>query len=56
MDTIWSLLSGILVITIVYMLVRPGSPAAQAVADVTSALTNLIKTATAGPPTTPNTA
>lgn len=53
-DTVWSILAAIFVITIVFMLVRPSSPAASAVHDVSNALTNLIKTAVAGPPNSPS--
>jgi hypothetical protein len=55
-DTIWSMVTGILVIVVVFMLVRPGSPAAKAVADVSNALANMIKTATIGPADTPGNA
>jgi len=45
-DTAWQLLTGVFVVTIVFMLVRPGSPAAQAVADVSSALAAITQNAT----------
>lgn len=45
-DDLWQILSGIFIIAIIFMLVRPGSPAAQAVSDISDALAALIKTAT----------
>jgi hypothetical protein len=45
-DTAWEILVGIFVIAVIFMLVRPGSPAAQAVADVSNALASMISTAT----------
>lgn len=41
----WSLLAGIITLAIVYMLVRPGSVASQAVADVSTALKNIVTAA-----------
>lgn len=49
-QTVWSLLMAVFVITVVFMLVRPGSPAAGAVKDVTDALSGMIKVAAAGLP------
>lgn len=43
---VWDLIAGFFLIAIVYMLVRPGSPAAQAVTDVSNVLASLITTAT----------
>lgn len=45
-DTAWEILVGIFMVTIVYMLVRPGSPAGQAVGDVSGALAAMIGAAT----------
>lgn len=45
-DDIWQFLIGVIIVAIIYMLVRPGAPAAAAVQDVSTALSNLIKTAT----------
>jgi hypothetical protein len=44
-DGIWSLVTGVVIVAIVFMLVRPGSPGANAIADVSSALTALVTTA-----------
>lgn len=49
-DTVWSILMGIFVIAIVFMLVRPGAPAGQAVKDVTDALSSMMTVATHGLP------
>lgn len=43
---VWEYLTGVAVLAIVYMLVRPGSPAAQAVKDISDALQTLIRTST----------
>jgi hypothetical protein len=45
-DTLWQVATGAVIIAIVYMLVRPGSPGAKAVADISGALASMIKTAT----------
>jgi hypothetical protein len=45
-DIAWEFLVGIFVVAVVFMLARPGSPAAQAVADVSNALAAMIGTAT----------
>lgn len=45
-DVAWEWLVGIFIVAVVYMLVRPGSPAAQAVADVSNALAAMVTTAT----------
>lgn len=42
----WRLLVGIFIVAVTFMLVRPGSPAARAVADVASALAALTISAT----------
>lgn len=44
--TTWDILAATIVIAIIYMLVRPGSPAKQAVDDVSNALSNLLLVAT----------
>lgn len=49
-QNIWSLLMGVFVIAIAFMLVRPGAPAAKAVADVSNALANMITNAVHGLP------
>ncbi len=41
-DTTWSVLTGVLVVALVYMLVRPGSKAATAVTAVSSAMVALV--------------
>lgn len=41
----WALLSGIVILAIVYMLVRPGSVAATAVKDVSTTLKNIVTAA-----------
>lgn len=45
-DTIWETITGAIIVAIVYVLVRPGSPAATAVTQVSDALQALVKTAT----------
>lgn len=44
-DGIWSLMTGVIIVAIVFMLARPNSPAANAIADVSKALTALVTTA-----------
>ena len=46
-DTIWQTITGAIIVAIIYMLVRPDSPAATAIAQVSDALQNLVTTATA---------
>jgi hypothetical protein len=46
-DAIWRLITGALVVAIIYMIVRPGSKAATAVTDISGALRKLV-TAAAG--------
>lgn len=46
MNGIWELVAGVFLLAILFMLVRPGSPAGQAVGDVSNALASLISTAT----------
>lgn len=41
----WALMSGIVILAIVYMLVRPGSVAATAVKDVSTTLKNIVTAA-----------
>lgn len=45
-ETIWMAIIGILIVAILFMLVRPGSPAAQAVTDVSGALAALVAIST----------
>jgi hypothetical protein len=45
-DDVWQFIIGAIIVAIIYMLVRPGAPAAAAVQDVSTALAGLIKTAT----------
>lgn len=49
-ETIWQLLTGAVVIAIIYVLVRPSSNAGQAVQDIGNALAALIKTAAGSQP------
>lgn len=53
---IWSVISGVIILGIIYMLVRPGSPAASAVTQVGDALTALVQTATGYTPNATQTA
>lgn len=46
-DLAWTLLTGVVIVAILFVLVRPGSTAAQAVTDVGSAMASLLMTATA---------
>jgi hypothetical protein len=43
---IWSVITGVIILAIIYMLVRPGSPAATAIAQVGNALSALVATST----------
>ena len=45
-DTAWQLITGAIIVAVVYMLVRPGSPASTAIEQVSSALAATIATAT----------
>jgi hypothetical protein len=45
-DTVWMILTAIVMVAVLFMLVRPGSPALQAVKDVSNALTTLIQIST----------
>jgi hypothetical protein len=44
-DGAWSLLQGIIILAIVYMLVRPGSIASQAVTQVGTTLKDIVTAA-----------
>ena len=44
-DVAWSFLGGALIVAIIYMLARPGSPAAAVISDTGAALTSLVKAA-----------
>jgi hypothetical protein len=41
----WSLLQGVIILAIIYMLVRPGSAASTAVTDIGGALKNIVTAA-----------
>jgi hypothetical protein len=45
-DAIWRLITGALIVAIIYMAVRPGSKAATAVTDVSGAMRKLVTAAT----------
>jgi len=45
-DDIWQFVIGVIIVAIVFMLARPGSPAATAIEDVSKALAGLVRTAT----------
>lgn len=45
-DTVWKLLTGFVLIAIIFMLVRPQSPASKAVTNVSDALTAMLQAAT----------
>lgn len=45
-DTVMTFVTGAIIVAIVFLLVRPGSPAGTAVKDVSSALAGLVKTTT----------
>lgn len=45
-DIVWDFVVGVVIIAIVFTLVRPGSPAGQAITDVTNAVAGMIGTAT----------
>jgi hypothetical protein len=45
-DIAWQFISGIAILAIIFMLVRPGAPAAAAIEDTSKALSGLVKTAT----------
>lgn len=45
-DLTWELVTGAIIVAVIYMLVRPGSPAASAVEQVSAALSALVATAT----------
>lgn len=45
-DTLWEFATGAVIVAVIFMLARPGSPAANAIKVVGDALTSLVKTAT----------
>lgn len=45
-DDIWQFLIGVMILAVIFMVARPGAPAAAAIEDLSNALTNLIKTTT----------
>lgn len=48
-DNVWQLVIGVMIVAVIFMLVRPGSPASVAIKDVTTALSGLVQTATGHP-------
>lgn len=52
---LWDALTGIIIVAIIYSLVRPGSQAATAVADVSTALVAIVGAATGYQATTTST-
>lgn len=44
-ENVWAALAGVVTLAIIYMLVRPGSVAATAVADISSTLKNIVTAA-----------
>lgn len=52
-DTLWELLVGVFIVAVVFMVARPGAPAAQAVSNISGALEELVKQATHYSITTP---
>lgn len=45
-DLFWEILIGILILTVVYMIVRPGAPINAAITGIGNALQSIVKTAT----------
>jgi hypothetical protein len=45
-DTVWELITGAVIVAVIFMLVRPGSPAAAAVIVMSDGLSALVTTAT----------
>lgn len=45
-DTLFSFITAIIIVAVIFLLVRPGSPAGTAIKDVSNALAGLVKTAT----------
>ncbi len=45
-DAVWQLVIGAFMLAIIFMLARPGSPAAKGIAQVSDALASLINTTT----------
>lgn len=45
-DVITEIIVGVLIVAVIFMLVRPGSPASTAVAQVSAALSAMVATAT----------
>jgi hypothetical protein len=48
----WTLLIGLIYVAILFVLVKPGSPGADAVKGLSNALSSLVTTATGGTPAT----
>lgn len=49
-QNIGSFLAGIAILAVIYMLVRPGMPAAQAVQDLSNVLAAMVRSATGSTP------
>lgn len=45
-DAIWISIIGVLILALIYMMVRPGSPATKAIQAISDALTGMVKVAT----------
>jgi hypothetical protein len=45
-DTAFQLVTAVIIVAVVFLLVRPGSPAGTAIKDVSTALAGLVGTAT----------
>ncbi len=45
-DLFWEVIIGLLVLTVIYMIVRPGAPINAAITSIGSALQSLVQTAT----------
>jgi len=49
-DIVWQVLTGVVIIAIMFILVRPGSNAGQAITDTTGAVAALIRTTVGSAP------
>ena len=45
-DLFWEVIIGLLILTVIYMIVRPGAPINAAISSIGSALQSLVSTAT----------
>jgi hypothetical protein len=52
-DDLWQFLIGVVILAIIFMLARPGAPAAAAIQDLSNALSGLVRTTTDYTVTTP---